>query len=310
MADTTAAATSNGAPPQARRRVPVQEGRRGSSPSLSKDGSEIEVDDNPHNSKLYTILDLLRPFLLLPIILPLLSYLTTSPTSYTFNIPNPLPNRHRLLARLQGPLHLTDVQLSAYNGTDPALPILLGLNGEIYDVTASPHIYGPGGSYHFFAGRDGSRGFVTGCWDVGKGEVTGDLRGVEEMFLPAEDEEDGDNDDKTEAVRKKEESSHRPAPEAIHGDDSSSNTNEANTKAARRDRKLRRERERRQARKKVHETLDGWRKMFDGGKGGKYFWRGTIQRGAGTGWPGWGEAPPPLCESASHGRPRRTADQV
>lgn len=83
-----------------------------------------------------------------------------------------------------GSLHLTPAQLSLYNGTDPSLPIYLAVNGSIFDVSANRPIYGPGGSYNFFAGRDATRAFVTGCF---KEDLTPDLDGVEEMFLPVED---------------------------------------------------------------------------------------------------------------------------
>lgn len=167
---------------------------------------------------------------------------------------------------------LTDAQLSLYNGTSPALPILLGLNGSIYDVSASPQTYGPGGAYHFFAGRDAVRAFVTGCFDS---DLNGDLRGVETMFV---------------------------APDLLQA-------GSEGQPEQRRQRKLRREQELRLAHRRVRESIDGWRKMFDGGKGGAYFWRGTIDRGADSGWPGWGEVKP-LCERARERAHRREASQV
>lgn len=48
-------------------------------------------------------------------------------------------------------------------------------------------MYGPGGSYNFFTGRDATRAFVTGCFQE---DLTHDLSGVEEMFMPIDEEED------------------------------------------------------------------------------------------------------------------------
>ena len=47
--------------------------------------------------------------------------------------------------------------------------------GNIYDVSASPSYYGPGGGYQFFSGRDASRAYITGCFST---HLTHDLRGL------------------------------------------------------------------------------------------------------------------------------------
>jgi len=110
------------------------------------------------------------------------SWLVTTP-------PLPLLLQDTLLtpvAPQNGPIQYTDADLKAYDGTDPTKPILLAINGTIYDVSNGRKHYGPGGSYHLFAGADASRGFVTACFDTDR---TPDMRGVEEMFLPLDDPE-------------------------------------------------------------------------------------------------------------------------
>ncbi|KAL1634626.1 hypothetical protein SLS58_010621 [Diplodia intermedia] len=131
--------------------------------------------------------------------------------------------------------------LSAYDGSDPSKPIYLALNGTIYDVTPGRHFYGPGGGYHFFAGRDAARAFVTGCFDT---DLTPDLRGAEDMYIPTDvAEEDVDL-----------------SPEA---------------------RAARDERERRSAREKVAAVVDGWARVFSGATGKEYLAVGRVLRDEG-----------------------------
>jgi predicted heme/steroid binding protein len=80
-----------------------------------------------------------------------------------------------------GPRQYTDADLNEFDGSDPTKPIYLAINGTIYDVSAGRKHYGPGGSYHFFAGHDASRAFVTSCFDT---DLNPDMRGVEEMYIP------------------------------------------------------------------------------------------------------------------------------
>lgn len=61
----------------------------------------------------------------------------------------------------------------------------------MFDVSASPHTYGPGGAYSFFSGKDAARAFASGCF---KEDLTWDLRGLEEMFITGKDKEDDDKE--------------------------------------------------------------------------------------------------------------------
>lgn len=134
---------------------------------------------------------------------------------------------------------------------------------------------------------------MTGCFDT---DLNGDLRGVEEMFMPVDDDDNSDNNH---------DSSHKgergTAAAKVGGGDGGEKE-----RVDKRERKIRREREKRAAKQQVRDVVDGWRKLFDGGKGGKYFKRGEVDRSEGSGWQGWGEVKE-LCEKARQGRPRRTA---
>jgi predicted heme/steroid binding protein len=165
----------------------------------------------------------------------------------------------------RGPIFLTDLELAAYDGTNPELPILVGLNGSIYDVSAATSTYGPEGSYHFFAGKDAARAFITGCFQE---DLSPDLRGVEEMYIPVE----------TEATLKS---------------------------LSKGELKIKRERERRLAKKKVSGGIDQWAKVFRGETGRPYFYVGEITREE-----GWLEKLPKrkLCAAAEESRPKDDVD--
>jgi hypothetical protein len=45
-------------------------------------------------------------------------------------------------------INLSPSDLAQYNGEDQNRPIYVGIDGEVFDVTSSKRMYGPGGAYH------------------------------------------------------------------------------------------------------------------------------------------------------------------
>ena len=218
---------------------------------------------SPKSDTALSIIDFLRIVAGLLLLNGLLSYFITN-DSFLWGW-RPWFVRPQVVSRwLKGPVDLTDAELARYNGTDSKLPIYLALNGTIYDVTAGARTYAPGGSYHVFAGKDATRGFITGCFAE---DSTPDIRGAEWTYVPINvppfDELDGV---KVQAAQK------------VH-----------------------REQELRKARKKVKETIDGWAKLFSGETGKDYFEVGKVERE--EGWlerlP-----KRQLCAQAERGRPK------
>lgn len=247
-------------------------------------------------SKGFSILDILRVLGGLALLSTGLSYLSTSGTSMTWGYDakwtrmrewKGLLVRHSPTLSVQqsegatanaaqkGPVQLTDAELLQYDGTDPTKPIYLALNGTIYDVSASPQTYGPGGSYHFFAGRDAARAFLTGCFAE---DAVPDLRGVERMFVPVDPEEKPD-----------------AAPEVVE-------MAKTRPKLSKGELKNRNAQEVRQAKAKMVQGLESWHSLFRGDKGKPYFKAGVVNRPA-----GWEKYLPqrPLCEQAEKSRPVR-----
>mmetsp|Transcript_15442 Transcript_15442/g.42464 ORF Transcript_15442/g.42464 Transcript_15442/m.42464 type:complete len:277 (-) Transcript_15442:36-866(-) len=51
----------------------------------------------------------------------------------------------------------TEAELANYDGSDPDGPILIGVDGFVYNVWKGRNFYSPGCEYHIFAGRDATR---------------------------------------------------------------------------------------------------------------------------------------------------------
>jgi len=132
-----------------------------------------------------SLLDILRSVVFLVLASGLTSWLVTGEDFWWGRRPA-FTRADVVKAWLNGPVQFTDADLKKYDGSDPELPIYLAVNGTIYDVSNGRRFYGPGGSYHFFAGADASRAFITECFDS---DITPDVRGVELKFTPKDDPE-------------------------------------------------------------------------------------------------------------------------
>lgn len=186
-----------------------------------------------------------------------------------------LPSSLTTRSSQRGPINLTPSQLALYNGTDPSLPIYLAVNGTIFDVTSGARFYGPGAAYHYAAGCEANRAFITGCFQEDR---TPDLRGVELLYIPIEDcEETGYS------AAGCEEEKLMPAAE----------------------KKKRREAELRKAKVYVQKALEGWYRFYD--KNDKYFKVGkVIPEPDGAGLKETEGPVPTLCVLAQSQRPKRS----
>ncbi|OCH95869.1 cytochrome b5 [Obba rivulosa] len=70
--------------------------------------------------------------------------------------------------------------LAQFDGSNPEKPLYIAIDGDVYDVSSNRATYGPGGSYHFMAGRDAARAYGTGCFATHR---THDLRGLTEKEM-------------------------------------------------------------------------------------------------------------------------------
>lgn len=228
-----------------------------STPQEKQDTAVEPEDQEP----VISLLDVVRIVLTLLVGSAALSYYITSGESFLWNYSPWFLNPVALQSYFRGPIRLTPAELALYNGSSPELPIYLSINRTIFDVSASPHTYGPGGSYHVFAGRDATRAFITGCF---ADDTTSDLRGAEEVYMFLDDPEDPEEQ-----------------------------------KLSSGEKKVRAERERREARKKVQKEVEKWVNFYRNNK--RYTEVGML-----VGMPDVVEGEPPkLCGSAQKGRPKR-----
>ncbi|KAJ0004267.1 hypothetical protein NQD34_010481 [Periophthalmus magnuspinnatus] len=74
-------------------------------------------------------------------------------------------------------------ELSFYNGGQGSKGLYLALLGQIFDVNKGEKHYGPGGAYHFMAGKDASLSFITG--DFTESGLTDDVSSLSPLQLVA-----------------------------------------------------------------------------------------------------------------------------
>ncbi|CAZ84605.1 unnamed protein product [Tuber melanosporum] len=160
------------------RKLPPTGTPTGSSPTQYMGPThDDDINTISRGISLVDILRVLTGALLLSVVF---SWFVTDGESVTWGYKPKALKWNNLKNLFKAPLVLTDEQLSKYSGVDPQLPIYVAVNGSVFDVSASPQIYGPGGAYGFFSGRDAARAFVSGCF---KDDLTWDMRGLEEMFI-------------------------------------------------------------------------------------------------------------------------------
>ncbi len=72
-------------------------------------------------------------------------------------------------------------ELADYDGSDPSMPILIGIRGQVYDVSRGRDFYGPGGPYGMFAGKDCTRALAKVSFDAEL--FSGDIEGLDSEEL-------------------------------------------------------------------------------------------------------------------------------
>jgi predicted heme/steroid binding protein len=65
--------------------------------------------------------------------------------------------QNRIISASSTLMRLTLDELSHFDGSSTTLPIYIGLDGFIYDVSTGKSFYAPGAVYHYLAGSDASR---------------------------------------------------------------------------------------------------------------------------------------------------------
>ncbi|KAK5110544.1 hypothetical protein LTR62_005736 [Meristemomyces frigidus] len=190
-------------------------------------------------------------------------------------------------------LQLTEAELEQYDGTGPDKTIYLAINGTIFDVSASPAFYGPGGHYHHFTAKDASRAWVTECWD-NPDQLTWRLDNLTAMFMPKYlDEQMQEAADGTSSIEGADALGGGAAGLAKMAQQVVSKFGRLSEEAL----QARRVSDGEEAEASMHAALAHWFDFFN--NNGKYSVVGTLVLDEGK------PAPPEICEAAMKKRPVR-----
>ncbi len=91
--------------------------------------------------------------------------------------------RERVAPAPQEPLPVGEVrdytadELRAFDGSDPKRPVLLSIEGRVFDVTPGRSFYGKGGPYEIFAGKECAVALAKMSFDAA--DVHGDTSSLE-----------------------------------------------------------------------------------------------------------------------------------
>eukprot|EP01024_Parvocaulis_polyphysoides_P058958 TRINITY_DN6367_c0_g1_i8.p4 TRINITY_DN6367_c0_g1~~TRINITY_DN6367_c0_g1_i8.p4 ORF type:complete len:144 (-),score=26.78 TRINITY_DN6367_c0_g1_i8:477-908(-) len=88
--------------------------------------------------------------------------------------------KYQVVGKLVDSINVTIDQLKQYDGSDPKKPMLLAIQGRIFDVSRGKQFYGPKGVYPF-AGREVARAFALNS--VEEADCTDNLEGLKESDL-------------------------------------------------------------------------------------------------------------------------------
>jgi predicted heme/steroid binding protein len=133
----------------------------------------VQEEKNNETKTMFSILDILRMVLGIVLFNLMVSWWFTGTFTYKYN--GKYIQSHFWHYKLLGStVQLTDDQILLFNGTDDSKPIYIAINGTVWDVSSNPKTYGPGGSYHSFAGKDCARAFATNCLN----HLTHDIRDI------------------------------------------------------------------------------------------------------------------------------------